>query len=617
MSTAETAPSFVQDLPSQLTGTQKAFTMLGALLGLLLAALDQTIVATAGPIIQRDLAIEASLYTWITTAYLVSSTVLVPVYGKLSDLWGRRTILVIGIAIFLTGSLLCGLSQSSMQLIFSRAVQGMGSAALFTTAFAVVADIFPPAERGKWQGLFGSVFGLSSVVGPLAGGFITDHFGWHWVFFVNLPLGAMALVLIFARMPALRRSLTHKPKVDVVGAGALAVGVVPLLVALSLGRVKVMPGETGFVWGSPQVVGMLAVAAVGLVAFVLWEMRAAEPILDMRLFGNRAFALGNMTAFVSGAGFLAAIVFLPLFMVNVVGLSATSSGLTTTPLTFGIVFGNIFAGRLVSRLERYKVIILASLVILAVAYAVMGFTLTPQSTQAEVSLKMVLMGVGLGPSIPLLTLAVQSSVPPQQIGVATSTATFFRQMGATVGLALLGTAFATTLTGRMEATMATARQDMPAAMGTAMGTGEDGAPRAGMGNLNGAVFKQRIHSGFALKRTRLQEALARPEARAELLADPTTAPALRTALTSLGTHPAPPEVTGQVLAGLDDAETQALAQVDRISAALKMDFTQAISVIYRWAILIALLALFLTLRMPEQPLVARPAPRPSPPPPAD
>src|SRR5690242_15429541 len=197
--------------PESLSTGQKVATMIGALLGLLLAALDQTIVATAGPFIQRDLAIAPSMYVWITTAYLVASTVLVPIYGKLSDLYGRRRILLIAIGVFVGGSLLCGVSQSAVQLIGARAVQGIGSAGLFTSAFAVTADLFPPAERGKWQGLFGATFAIASVLGPLIGGFITDHFGWHWAFFINLPVGAVAVGLIVAKMPALRHGVGQPP----------------------------------------------------------------------------------------------------------------------------------------------------------------------------------------------------------------------------------------------------------------------------------------------------------------------------------------------------------------------------------------------------------------------
>lgn len=535
------APSAELAVPAGegLSRQQKVFTMVGALLGLLLAALDQTIVSTAGPTIQRDLAIAPSLYTWITTAYLVASTVCVPVYGKLSDLYGRKAILLSGIAIFLLGSAACGVAQSVLQLILFRAVQGVGAASLFTSAFAVVADLFPPQERGKWQGLFGACFGLSSVIGPLAGGFLTDNFGWHWVFFVNLPIGLAAMAFIVAKMPALRRE--HGPvRIDVLGTAALVVAVVPLLVALSLGRATLTPGETGFLWGSWPILTMLATSLVGAVAFVAAERRAADPIVDLAMFGNRPFAMGVLTTFVAGATFLGGIVFLPLFMVNVVGLSATSSGLTTLPLTFGIVGGNILTGQLVARLGRYKVLIVSSLALLVLAFAVLAFTLSQDSTQGEVTLMMVLLGLGLGPSIPLFTLHLQNAVEPRQVGVATSTSTFARQMGSTVGLALLGTVFGTTLTDGMATRMAAASEGMPAEMvarfrgeGGGSGASEEGAPR---GHFDRAAVEARVHAAFSEQKALVKRALQDedPAAMAALAANPQTPEPMKAALAGGG-----------------------------------------------------------------------------------
>jgi EmrB/QacA subfamily drug resistance transporter len=574
----DSRPPLTNPAPLELTSQEKVFTLAGIMLGLLLGALDQTIVSTAGPAIQHDLAIPASLYAWITTSYLVASTVLVPIYGKVSDLIGRKPVLLFGIVVFLGGSLLCGVSQTTVQLILARAVQGMGSASLFTSAFAVIADMFPPAERGRYNGLIGSVFALSSVIGPLAGGFITDHFGWHWVFFINLPLGALAIGFIALKMPRLGRPTWHdpdRPRVDIAGAGALVLCVVPLLTALSLGRTELARAGSGngWLWTSPQILGLLGTAILGLVAFLRIEARAHDPILDLRLFRNPVFAWGNLATFISGASFLSGIVFLPLFMVNVIGLSATRSGLTITPLTFGIVAGNVLSGHLVSRIGKYRPLLLAGLTILMVAFAIMGFTLSPESTQAEVTIKMVLVGLGLGPAIPLYTLAIQNSVQPRQMGVATSSATFFRQMGSTMGVAILGTVFASALASGIHARVAAALEGVPAdvraqlPMGTGPAAGGEGS-QASRGHFDAQTVRAQVNAHFDTRRAQL----------------------IRTGF--------PP----QALVGLDTARSQALRTVDQVALAIKQAFTSAISEIYRIGLLIGALGFLVTLRLPEVPL---------------
>jgi len=549
--------------PESLSKAQKVATMIGALLGLLLAALDQTIVSTAGPFIQKDLAIEPGLYVWITTAYLVASTVLVPIYGKLSDLYGRRRILLIAIGVFLGGSLACGLAQSASQLIAFRAVQGIGSAGLFTSAFAVVADLFPPAERGKWQGMFGAAWGVSSVVGPLLGGVITENLSWHWTFFVNLPIGAIAVGLIISRMPPLRRAHEVRPKLDIAGALALAVATVPLLLALSLGHGE---GTTtnGWPWLSWQVGALFATSAVGIFAFIVIERSVSNPLLDFKLFGIKTFAIGSLATFIVGSAFLGAIVFLPLFMVNVVGLSATSSGLTTTPLTFGIVAANITSGQLVSRLGSYKGLLLGSLVILVGSFAMLATTLSIDETRFSISLKMIVLGIGLGPSIPLFTLAIQTSVPPQQIGVATAAATFFRQMGTTIGIAILGTIFATSFARSLHEEMPPADQ-MPPTMHASM----------------------QARGGEAGARVAFDAAKVKANADAQI---------------DLSTMPPPAK---------EAAKQRAHAAIDGVDHAFKQAFTRSLVNVFWISLVIALIGLVVTVFLPQLPLRrAPPAGRP-------
>jgi EmrB/QacA subfamily drug resistance transporter len=444
--TPETSSQPASSPTLALTRQQKVFTFVGTLLGLLLGALDQTVVATAAPTIKESLSIPASLYVWMTTSYMLASTLLVPVWGKLSDLYGRRRVVITGIGLFLFASVLCGLAQDTYQLIAFRALQGAGSASLFTTTFAVVADLFPPAERGKYSGIVGGIFGLSSLIGPLIGGFVTHQFGWHWVFFINLPVGAVALFFIITRMPPLKRPQTVKPKVDWVGAVLLAAGVGPMLVAMSLTRRApgegAVAGAAGAGIGASELIALGTLGAVCLGVFVLWELKREQPLIDLSLFKGRVFALGNATVFVLGGVFMAPMVFLPLYMMRVQGVSETQAGLAMVPMVLGIISGNVSSGQVASRLGRYKGVMIVGLVLLCSALAVMAFTLHHDATRSEVTLKMVLVGLGLGPSIPLYTVAIQNSIPPQQIGSATGIATFFRQMGGTVGITLAGAVFA-------------------------------------------------------------------------------------------------------------------------------------------------------------------------------
>ncbi|PYE54159.1 MDR family MFS transporter [Deinococcus yavapaiensis] len=580
-----------------LTPQVRLLTLVGIMLALLLGALDQTIVATAGPAIQRDLAIPPSLYTWLTIAYLVTSTVVVPIYGKLGDLYGRKPVILFGLTLFLVASVLCGLAGSATHLILLRAVQGLGAGALFTTAFAIVADLYPPAERARVNGALGGVFGLSSVLGPLVGGAITDTWSWHWVFFVNVPVGLVALVFIATRMPLLRNA-NAGGRVDYAGALWLIVASVPLLLALSLGKTHPQPGETAFAWTSWPILTMFALFAVGLAAFIATERRAPEPLLDLALFKNRTFAVANLAIFVLGAGFLASIVFLPLFMVNVVGLSATNSGLTTTPLTFGLIASAIVGGALTTRFGRYKPVMLVSLVILLAGFAIMGFTLTSGSTQLEVTLKMIVVGLGLGAVVSLYSLAVQNALPPERTGVATSAVSFFQQMGGTVGLAVLGTVFA----GNLQTNLTAAASKLPPAL-----TAER-SPRQASGTFDARAVRADLRESFADQRDLYTAALRSGDAHAArvLAASASTPNEARVLLTNVanGTAPRAARLAAlpPTLRGLEAAEERALADVTRFEGNFKDGWTDAITLIYRLGLLIVALGLLVTALLPELPL---------------
>ncbi|MDP1919103.1 MAG: MDR family MFS transporter [Myxococcales bacterium] len=673
--------------PPALTRQQKVLTLAGTLLAMFLAALDQTVVATAGPDMQRSLHLAPGLYTWITTAYLVSSTVLVPVYGRLSDLFGRKVILLVGVVIFLAASALCGISQNATQLIAFRALQGVGSASLFTSAFAVVADLFTPAERGRYTGLFGAVFGIASLVGPLLGGFITDHFGWHWVFFINLPIGAVALAFIVLRMPPLKPQLAERPSVDVMGAVLLAVGTVPLLIGASLGRVVLRDGDVGLLWTSPPMLAMGLLVVVGLVGFVAWELRVKDPLVDLSLFKTPAVKWGVLVMFVLGAAFLTPMVFLPLFMVNVVGVTATASGLTISPLVMGIVAGNVVSGQLASRFGKYKPFMLVALVIMTSGFLVMGFTLTASSTQSEVTLKMVLLGLGLGPSIPLYTLAIQNAVDPRQMGVATSMTTFFRSMGSTVGVAVVGSLFATTLSEGVSTRLVKATEGLPPELVQRFSQRQPGADaEEGGGSLrfDAEAQKQKASDGLegarslalkaldgdrlatlavqsspladdALKAAvadggpkgqararaaatwlRVQEAAQDPGRWTALLEANELASAVKKAALEVSPSElkdgAGPALALQPVKALIDAEAErlgdmalqqartkvemrlavekpkVLAIIDAVGLSFKEGFTDAISLVYRLAAALAVLAFLLTLKIPQLPLRGRAAP---------
>ena len=414
-----------------LTHRQILTILAGLMAGMFLAALDQTIVATSIRTIADDLQ-GLSDQAWATTAYLITATISTPLYGKLSDLYGRRPFFVAAITIFVLGSALCGLAQEMWQLAAYRAVQGLGAGGLFTLALTIIGDIVPPRERAKYQGYFLAVFGTSSVLGPVVGGFLAGQdtilgiTGWRWVFLVNVPVGAAALLLVLRslHLPHTRRD--HR--IDWPGALALVAGLTPLLLLAEQGR--------AWGWSSPRSLGAMVVGALGLVGFVLAERRYGDDaLLPLRLFRGRTFGIGSLLNFVLGMGMFGGLVALPLYLQLVKGETPTSAGLLLLPLTAGIMAGSVAAGQVIARTGRYKMFPVIGTALLVVALGLLSRI--GVDTALWVSLPMAaLFGVGLGFNLQPLTLAVQNAVPPRDMGVATSSATFFRQMGGTLGTAV-------------------------------------------------------------------------------------------------------------------------------------------------------------------------------------
>jgi EmrB/QacA subfamily drug resistance transporter len=418
---------------------RRVFLVIGALmLGMLLAALDQTIVATALPTIAGDLH-GLSHLSWVVTAYLLASCVSVPLWGKLGDMYGRKFFFQAAIVIFLVGSALSGLSQSMIELIGFRGLQGLGAGGLMVGAQAIIGDVVPPRERGKYQGIFGAVFGLASVAGPLLGGFFVQNLSWHWIFYINLPIGAVALVVTTSALPSALKRVQHV--IDYIGAVLLAGGATCLVLLTTL-------GGTTYAWGSAPILIMAVLGVVLLTVFVLVERRAAEPILPLHLFRNRVFSASSATGFIVGFAMFGAITYLPTYLQIVRGASPTASGLELLPLMAGLLVTSIGSGLLISRWGRYKIFPIMGTAIMSIGLYLFSLLGLHTST-LTISLFMVVLGLGLGCVMQVMVIAVQNAVPHQELGVATSGATFFRSIGGSFGTAVFGAIFANVLTGNL------------------------------------------------------------------------------------------------------------------------------------------------------------------------
>jgi MFS family permease len=532
-----------------LSPRDKTLTLIGILLAVFLGALDQTIVATALPKIVEDLQ-GVSRYAWVATAYLLASTVLVPIYGKLADMISRKRIVLFAIATFLLGSLLSGvagefgtlplLGDGMSQLIVFRAVQGLGGAGLFSLAFIVIADLFSPRERGKYQGLVGATFGVASVLGPWIGGLLTDY------------------------------------------GGAL----VPFVLALQLDR-AVYP------WGGAVTLGAFAVAAAFAVAFVLRSLASASPVLEVRLFADRVFATANVAAFLLGAAFLSTVIFLPLFMVNVVGVSATRAGLSLIPLSIGTVLGSVFAGQIASRLGRYKGLMVFGGIVLLLAMFLLS-TMSADVPYWRVTLYMVIAGLGVGPGLPLYTLAIQNAIDPRKVGQATSAAQFFRQIGGAVGAAVMGTILATTLATAFAGvgrTAAVAGLEAPGFSGGELAS-------TGGGDIGAAV-----REAFGAQADALVAALDDPDPQAlaralEASAVPEEASGfiLSAAVQARGDAAATAALAAQLRAQLDE---QADAVASTVAEAVRQGFADAVTAIFGALVWVVAAALVVTVFVPS------------------
>ena len=440
--TSGTAASAGQADPGQLSQRRMLIIIGALLLGMLLAALDQTIVATALPTIAGDLH-GLSHLSWVVTAYLLASTVSTPLWGKLGDLYGRKTFFQAAIVIFLIGSALAGLSHSMLQLIAFRAVQGIGGGGLLTGAQTIVADVVPARDRGRYQGLFGSVFGVTSVLGPLIGGFFVDNLSWRWVFYVNLPIGAVALAVVAAVLPGHLRRAAHK--IDYAGTVLLAGAATGLVLLTSL-------GGTTYAWSSLPIYLMGAAAVVFGAAFIWVESRAAEPVLPLHLFRNRIFSAASAVGFVVGFAMFGAIAYLPQYMQIVKGVSPTISGLRLLPLMAGLLTTSIVSGRLVSRWGRYRIFPIVGTAVMTIGLYLLSHLGVTTSDWLS-SLYMLVLGAGIGASLQVLVVAVQNSVGYADLGAATGGATFFRSIGGSFGTATFGAVFSNVLAGNLAASL--------------------------------------------------------------------------------------------------------------------------------------------------------------------
>jgi len=418
-----------------LSKKRTIFIIIGVMVGILLASLDSNIVSTAMPKIIGSLN-GTNLYTWPVTAYLLSMTISMPLFGKMSDVYGYKPVYLLGIAVFLIGSVLCGISQSMTQFIIFRGLQGIGGAVLISNTMAIIGILFAPADRAKYGGFVTAASGIASLVGPVLGGLITDNLSWRWVFFVNIPLGIIAFVTIIFAFPAYKEAKEHK-RIDYAGAAVMIIALIPILLAFTWGG-----GD--YAWNSVQIIGMFAFAAIMLIIFAIIEMKAKDPIIPMTLFKSSIFNFSAIEMFLFNGVMIAVITFIPLFLQGVKGSSASSSGAVITPMMISLMAGVMISGLIISKTCRYKLLSIAGFLVMGVGTVMLLF-LNINSSNALIVIAMIIMGLGIGVAMAIFNVTAQNVFPNSQMGVVTSSIQFFRMMGQTIASSVLGTILSNSL----------------------------------------------------------------------------------------------------------------------------------------------------------------------------
>ena len=429
-------------MPGEMTRTARILATIGIALAMFLAALDQTIVGTALPRIVGELK-GLEFYAWVATAYMVASTTTTPISGKLGDLFGRKPVLLIGILGFVLASVLCGQAQDMAQLVAFRGVQGLFGGVLFASVFASVADLFDPRTRARVQGMFGGIFGIASIIGPVVGGYLTDNVGWRWVFYVNVPVGIIALVVVFLTMPAVAHKASWRD-IDFAGAFTLTATLVPMLIGFSITR------DHDFT--SPEVLGLLGISAVMAVIFFIIEQRTAHPIVPFGLWKNKTFAVSMVTGFFVAFGMFGAILYVPLIYQGVLGIAATNSGLLVTPMMLGMVVASLVTGQIITRIDRYRLVGTVGILVMMSGLWLLS-QVTVGTTEIEVVRDLVLVGAGLGVTFPLYINATQGAVSREYLGVVSSQIQFWRNIGGTIGVSLLGAVLSHQLPARIQSSI--------------------------------------------------------------------------------------------------------------------------------------------------------------------